>query len=258
MTTGAGTAAPPAIVEDLEGILGQVCLLLDLALRGSEESAAGAESGGASSVITDRLIGRARWEVVGTASGETWLRRVGRAETEALERGVAVRKLCTPDMLSGDTRACLEEIHRAGARIRVSPARLPEMVMIDGRVAVVRTSRRDRRGFVLRVPAILRGFHDLFASTWESATVPAAFQQHTGLHNAMTRRVLETLAAGHTDGQAARELELSVRTYRRHVATILQGLRASSRFEAGVRAAELGLIRSVSAVDAHGDAAARS
>jgi DNA-binding NarL/FixJ family response regulator len=42
---------------------------------------------------------------------------------------------------------------------------------------------------------------------------------------------------------AARELNVSLRTYRRHVAEILRELGASSRFQAGARAVELGLMQ---------------
>ncbi|NEE20393.1 response regulator transcription factor, partial [Streptomyces sp. SID7499] len=47
-----------------------------------------------------------------------------------------------------------------------------------------------------------------------------------------------------TDEVAARELTVSVRTYRRYVAEIMTLLDATSRFQAGVRAAELGLLGS--------------
>lgn len=54
--------------------------------------------------------------------------------------------------------------------------------------------------------------------------------------------VLWPLSVGLKDVAAARELGMSVRTYRRHVAEIMQRLNAISRFRAGVRAMELGLI----------------
>jgi hypothetical protein len=55
--------------------------------------------------------------------------------------------------------------------------------------------------------------------------------------------VLEALNRGCKDATAARALGLSLRTYRRRVAEVLSWLDVSSRFAAGVRAAELGLIR---------------
>jgi DNA-binding NarL/FixJ family response regulator len=44
------------------------------------------------------------------------------------------------------------------------------------------------------------------------------------------------------DEQAARRLEISVRTYRRKVTALCDRLQASSRFEAGVAAARRGLV----------------
>jgi hypothetical protein len=57
--------------------------------------------------------------------------------------------------------------------------------------------------------------------------------------------VLSFLAVGSKDATAARELGMSVRTYRRHVAEIMRRLDAVSRFQAGVRAMELGLVGDV-------------
>ncbi|OIJ87887.1 hypothetical protein BIV24_23915 [Streptomyces colonosanans] len=53
--------------------------------------------------------------------------------------------------------------------------------------------------------------------------------------------VLRALGSGATDETAARELGMSLRTCRRRVAEPLDVLGASSRFQAGVRAGELGL-----------------
>lgn len=53
--------------------------------------------------------------------------------------------------------------------------------------------------------------------------------------------MLRALGSGATDEAAARDLGMSVRTYRRRVAELLDVLEAGSRFQAGVRAGELGL-----------------
>ncbi|MFV2022916.1 response regulator transcription factor, partial [Micromonospora sp. LOL_023] len=50
------------------------------------------------------------------------------------------------------------------------------------------------------------------------------------------------LAAGYKDEATARELRISVRTYRRHVATLMERLNAESRFQAGIQAAKAGLL----------------
>ncbi|MBL1081179.1 hypothetical protein JK359_04170 [Streptomyces actinomycinicus] len=45
-----------------------------------------------------------------------------------------------------------------------------------------------------------------------------------------------------TDAQAADELSVSTRTYQCYVAEVMAALGATSRFQAGLRAAELGLL----------------
>ena len=57
------------------------------------------------------------------------------------------------------------------------------------------------------------------------------------------REILRALGAGLTDEAAARRLGVSLRTYRRRVAELMATLDADSRFQAGVRAGELGLPR---------------
>ncbi|MER5883126.1 LuxR C-terminal-related transcriptional regulator [Streptomyces sp. NPDC001941] len=55
-------------------------------------------------------------------------------------------------------------------------------------------------------------------------------------------QVLRLLCSGAKDEAAARQMGVSVRTYRRYVARILKSLDVTSRFQAGIRAAELGLV----------------
>jgi DNA-binding NarL/FixJ family response regulator len=52
--------------------------------------------------------------------------------------------------------------------------------------------------------------------------------------------VLMLMSSGVKDEAAARQLNVSDRTYRRHVADILSRLGASSRFQAGVEAVRRG------------------
>lgn len=69
---------------------------------------------------------------------------------------------------------------------------------------------------------------------------PAAFGSQD---TEVLRTVLRKLCDGVKDEAAARQMSVSVRTYRRHVAHLLRVLGASSRFEAGVKVAESGLLR---------------
>lgn len=55
--------------------------------------------------------------------------------------------------------------------------------------------------------------------------------------------ILQALASGLTDASAAKQLGISLRTYRRRVADLMAGLKAESRFQAGLRAGEMGISR---------------
>jgi DNA-binding CsgD family transcriptional regulator len=95
---------------------------------------------------------------------------------------------------------------------------------------------------------VLHTLHILFESVWSNA-VPAGERIVFGDRDRamLARQILSALRAGVTDEVAARELTVSVRTYRRYVAEIMALLGANSRFQAGVRAAELGLLPPASA-----------
>ncbi|MEK8171081.1 hypothetical protein NKH77_20610 [Streptomyces sp. M19] len=144
--------------------------------------------------------------------------------------------------------------HRPGARLRGGPPRcevrvtdgdLPEAVMVDGRAAWVRLGpeRQDPRASLVRDRATVRALDMMFIGTWAGAVALARYPHLGGrLRVDSARRILECLRAGHTDEVAARQLQVSLRTYRRYVAEIMRELGASSRFQAGVRAVELGLL----------------
>lgn len=91
-------------------------------------------------------------------------------------------------------------------------------------------------------PTLVGGVHALFEAAWEAATDLDGFPraQRPQL-DAESRTVLRALGSGVTDATAARELGMSLRTYRRRVAELLDTLDTGSRFQAGMRAGELGL-----------------
>ncbi|MEV6560455.1 hypothetical protein AB0M22_32375 [Nocardia sp. NPDC051756] len=60
--------------------------------------------------------------------------------------------------------------------------------------------------------------------------------------DALTVAVVDAMSTGLKDEVAARRLSVSLRTYRRYVADIMTRLGVATRFQLGVRAAELGII----------------
>jgi DNA-binding NarL/FixJ family response regulator len=98
----------------------------------------------------------------------------------------------------------------------------------------------DREFTVTTSPALIDGVHALFDATWEGA-VPLADRPDLPMLDADVRAILRTLSAGLTDEAAARRMGISLRTYRRRVAELMKVLDSDSRFQAGLRAGELGL-----------------
>ncbi|MFC0602068.1 DNA-binding response regulator [Streptomyces palmae] len=131
------------------------------------------------------------------------------------------------------------------AEVRTSQVPLPTLVMADrGSALVCAESAAGRQTSMVRDPEVVRTLHSLFVSVWGGATrLGGPFEFDNRARADMVRRVLERLRDGVTDEAAARDLAVSVRTYRRYVTAILELLGASSRFQAGVRATELGILR---------------
>ncbi|MFI6844974.1 LuxR family transcriptional regulator [Kitasatospora sp. NBC_00085] len=172
--------------------------------------------------------------------------REERAERELLYNAdptVGVRLLTAPDLL--DEGFVREQLGRERP-VAIRVARVPPLqaIIVDQTTALVVTgSVAARHSSVIRVPEVIHTLRILFENVWRTA-VPAneriVFGDRT--RAAFARQILGALRAGVTDEVAARDLTVSVRTYRRYVAEIMTLLGASSRFQAGVRAAELGLL----------------
>ena len=150
-------------------------------------------------------------------------------------------------------REALREMAAHGFQVRIATAPLPQGIVIIDRRTMILTdpappppaAHRPRTYTFSASPALIGGTYALFEAAWESATdLNAALGSRRPRIDDRTAEVLRALGSGVTDEAAARELGMSLRTYRRRVAELLDGLDASSRFQAGFRAGELGLGRS--------------
>ncbi|MEU1806332.1 DNA-binding response regulator [Streptomyces sp. NPDC019937] len=130
------------------------------------------------------------------------------------------------------------------AQVRIAPVPLPTAVIADGRTALVCTeSANGRHASVIEDQVVVGSLHGMFLSIWAGATpAPRPLDFGNRARTEMVRRVLARLRDGVTDEAAARDLAISVRTYRRYVTGILELLDANSRFQAGARASELGIL----------------
>jgi hypothetical protein len=160
--------------------------------------------------------------------------------------GLTVRKLMSPLALADEAqRAHLRRRDTPGVRVRISSAPLPhETIILDRRVAILagQPSPLGREYTVTTSPVLVGGVYSLFTAAWEAATDLGAYLDGEVPELAPEARdILRALGTGLTDEAAARQLGTSLRTYRRRVAELMAALEAGSRFQAGVRAGELGL-----------------
>lgn len=157
-----------------------------------------------------------------------------------------VRKLYSPAALADEhSRRHLSELVDKGASVRIAVTALPhETIVIDRRFAILagEGAPGDREYTVTSAPTLVGGVYALFEAAWETSTDLKRFLSGERPQlDAESRKILRALGSGATDETAARELDMSLRTYRRRVAELLDALDAGSRFQAGLRAGELGL-----------------
>ncbi|UUU27961.1 DNA-binding response regulator [Streptomyces sp. DSM 40750] len=180
---------------------------------------------------------------------DTWPRPEARRTTRDRLRGSGThrtRKLYSPAALLDERgREHLSELADKGAQVRIAATALPhETIIIDRRFAVLAglSAPSGREYTLTTAPTLVGGVYALFEAAWETATDLKAFLRGEQPRlDAESRKVLRALGSGATDETAARELGMSLRTYRRRVAELLDAFDAGSRFQAGVRAGELGL-----------------
>ena len=157
---------------------------------------------------------------------------------------VAVRLLCGPYTLaSGQVREVLRQ--RPGLQLRLSRGPVRGALLVDGEVALVRCTpgTAEPPASVIRSPILVRALETLFVGAWaDAAPIGGHSRPRDGAPADLAYGVLTQLCAGNTDSHAARRLGISLRTYRRRVATIMQELGAESRFQAGALAVEAGLL----------------
>ncbi|WP_404955543.1 hypothetical protein [Streptomyces sp. 147326] len=194
----------------------------------------------------ERLISLAQWSVgmVLPDGGDQVRAMIAAVENlgEKRRRGLVIRLLCTSNSPDGEMACALAGSGMASS-IRVATTRSQEAVIVDGRVVFLPGDRTGRGRATLRSPAVVRVLESMFAGAWDTAVPLADYDRlRHRAHSETARRVLRHLGAGLTDDAGARAMRVSLRTYRRHVAELMRALDASTRFEAGARAVELGLM----------------
>ncbi|MGW1115957.1 helix-turn-helix transcriptional regulator [Streptomyces tanashiensis] len=166
-------------------------------------------------------------------------------DRRALARGI---EMCSvyQDSARNDppTLAYARWLTEQGGQVRTSPLLPPRLLVFDRTVAVVPIDPDNSRTGALctSAPGIVASLVTLFEQTWEAA-VPLGADRPRATDTGPTGPELELLrllASGMTDEAASKRLGVSLRTVRRQMAALMERLHATSRFEAGLKAAREG------------------
>jgi DNA-binding NarL/FixJ family response regulator len=147
-------------------------------------------------------------------------------------------------LLGPSASAHVREMQGTGAGIRISSDELNETIILDRRIAIMAGDNASgmRSYSVITRPELVQGVSSLFEAAWRAATELALYDTQFDETRRLAPQILDLLSSGCKDETAARTLGLGLRTYRRRVVELMTALGATSRFQAGARAREQGLI----------------
>ncbi|MET7413904.1 helix-turn-helix transcriptional regulator [Streptomyces rubiginosohelvolus] len=170
-------------------------------------------------------------------------------DTRCLRRGVQIRSVVLREALDHPpTVAYLRELTAQGASIRAADKLSERILVYDRRTALVPVDPSDtsRGALVTQQAGLVSNILALFEKIWaESTDLSTLIDTHTSpsdVLSEMEQRVMEEMCRVAKDETGARNLDISVRTYRRHVADVLRILGATSRPHAALLARERGWI----------------
>lgn len=166
-------------------------------------------------------------------------------ELELLVRGVACRTLYDRAAVERPgALAAAERLAAAGGQTRVLPQVPLEMYLADDRIALLplETSTEDQTAVVIHPSGLLDALGNLFEGLWQRALplglaggpAPGAAEP---VAEPDRQRITALLLSGLTDQAIAHQLGVSYRTVQRRIASLMDELDASTRFQAGVQAA---------------------
>ncbi|MEU0335509.1 LuxR C-terminal-related transcriptional regulator [Streptomyces sp. NPDC006193] len=164
--------------------------------------------------------------------------------------GIRMRVLTSQQALRAQAAArYLDALADAGAEVRVAATVPLHMNIVDRAVVVVGSGpgpQGEGGDVILHSTPVAQCFVRVFTHAWDLARPHAERRAGRGSAgcglSAQEREVLTLMATGAKDETIARRLACSDRTLRRLMNQIMEKLGASSRFEAGVTAARLGLV----------------
>ncbi|WUE88229.1 helix-turn-helix transcriptional regulator [Streptomyces sp. NBC_00490] len=171
-------------------------------------------------------------------------------DLRCLRRGVRIRSVVVREVLEdGPTAGYLRELLSHGAMVRVVEDTTERILVYDRAAALVPLDPQDtsRGALLANNNGIVANIIALFEKIWDEAEDLAKVDLTDGENVASglsgtEQRVLALMCSVGKDEEGARELGVSVRTYRRYVADLMEMLGAASRAQAALLARERGWI----------------
>ncbi|MEZ0111174.1 DNA-binding CsgD family transcriptional regulator [Catenulispora sp. EB89] len=149
-------------------------------------------------------------------------------------RGVRMRTLYQHTArLHQPTQEYVARITAAGAEVRTRTDLSGRMLVFDREVAILPHRLSLDGAIVVREPSMVFYFCGLFDQSWSFADTFVPLRQWDSALDDVKQAVVRLLAEGMKDEMIARRLGMSLRTCRKHIAELLEGLGAASRFQAG-------------------------
>ncbi|MGB9375926.1 MAG: hypothetical protein WCB04_00240 [Mycobacteriales bacterium] len=178
-----------------------------------------------------------------------YMARCRENDLRAIEAGATMRTIYTERICEHQpSKAFITDTMRWGADVRLTRTLPTWLMIIDRRLVFIPSDAHDldRGSIVIDGGGPTAFLTWMFQQTWRSGRrLEMVTAAQDVVRTDLDRMVLAMMINGVKDEVGAKRLSISVRTYRRHISEICLRLGASSRFQAGVRAAEAGVLRSV-------------
>ncbi|MDJ1132753.1 helix-turn-helix transcriptional regulator [Streptomyces iconiensis] len=169
-------------------------------------------------------------------------------DTAMLERGVSMRILYQHTARASlATRTYVRKVSDVGAEVRTADEIYERLIIFDRAVAFVPQQRKDGGApgaAIVTDPTIVLFLWNLHDKMWAAARpYDPSEVEYTSTSDEIKTSILRLMATGLKDDVIARRLGMATRTCRRYMAGIMDELGATSRFQAGMRATALGLVK---------------
>jgi hypothetical protein len=184
---------------------------------------------------------------LGTQADADQLERAGETDVAMLSRGVNRRMIYQHISRSSlGMRSFIKTLARHGGQVRTTSESFEKMTIFDRRMAFIpfEPSEGGPAGVVVIThEAVVRFLYRGFWRLWSGA-MPFGDEETTHeLASADNRMLLlRLLASGLKDEAIANRLGIATRTCRRYIAELLEELGVASRFQAGLKIGQLGLL----------------